>query len=90
MSVIDFTLPLGRSLEESASNARMSLRSHTSILRCSDCGSSLVELRGPVTDRSVVRCADCGADAGRWPIFLSELESRIERREQEQRRRRLH
>ena len=90
MSVVDFTLPRERSLEESASNPRMSHRSHTSILRCADCGSSLIELRGPVTDRSVVRCAECGAEAGRWPTFLSELESRIEKREQEQRRRRLH
>jgi DNA-directed RNA polymerase subunit RPC12/RpoP len=68
----------------------MHLRPHTPILRCEDCGSSLVELRGPVTDNSLVRCAECGAEAGRWPAFLSDLETRIEKREQEHRRRRLH
>jgi hypothetical protein len=68
----------------------MSLRTHTAILRCADCDSPLVELRGPVTDHSVVRCAECGAEAGRWPTFLSELEARIVKREQEQRRRQLH
>jgi DNA-directed RNA polymerase subunit RPC12/RpoP len=68
----------------------MSVHTHTSILRCADCSSSLIELHGPVTDRSVVRCAECGAEAGRWPTFLSELQTRIEKREQEQRKRRLH
>ena len=65
-------------------------RPHTEILRCEDCGSSLVEVHGPVTDHAVVRCAECGAEAGRWPTFLAELETRIERREREERRRRLH
>ena len=89
----------------------MSVHTHTSILRCADCGSSLIEETSPGTkhqmyfgflkkaaDRfaqpedevEVVPCAECGAEAGRWPTFLSELQARIAKREQEQRKRRLH
>ena len=59
----------------------------TPILRCSDCGSHLIELREPVTDHALVRCAKCDAGASRWVEFLSDLEARIERQRQERRRR---
>ena len=68
----------------------MALRTLTPVLRCADCGSQLIELRGPVTDHAVVRCALCGAGARRWVQFLSDLGSRVERQEHEMRRRRLH
>ena len=61
----------------------------TPILRCSDCGSHLIELREPVTDHALVRCAKCGGGASRWVEFLCDLEARIERQRQERRRRRL-
>ena len=61
----------------------MSSRTLTPILRCSDCGSPLIELRGPVTDYALVRCAECGGGASRWVEFLSDLEARIDRLEQE-------
>jgi len=68
----------------------MSFRTPNAVLRCSDCGSQLIELRGPVTPQALVRCANCGAAASRWVEFLSDLGARIERRENDIRRRRLH
>ena len=63
--------------------------SFTAILRCSDCGSRLVELCGPVTDDAVVRCANCGGGASPWAEFLSNLKRQIKSRAHEQRRRRV-
>ena len=62
---------------------------HTPILLCPDCGSHLIEVRGPVVDYAVVRCADCGAGASRFVEFLSDIRVRIERYQQERPRRRL-
>jgi hypothetical protein len=73
--------------EFSASEHIMGCRTLTPILRCSDCGSQLIELRGPVTDYAVVRCAGCGAAASRWAEFLSELGARVERLQQQPPRR---
>lgn len=55
----------------------------TPILRCSDCGSQLVELRGPVTKDADVACAKCGAATGRWVDFLSRLEERVGQQQEE-------
>ena len=68
----------------------MSFRTLPPVLRCADCGSQLMELRGPVTNHAVVRCAHCGAGARQWIQFLSDLGARVERQEYEIRRRRLH
>lgn len=67
----------------------MFLREQRPILSCADCGSHLIEVRGPVTDRALVRCARCGAGATHWAHFISDLGSRIDRQEHE-RKRRLH
>ncbi len=68
----------------------MYCRTLTPILRCADCGSHLIELRGPVTEHALVRCAKCGARTTHWLQFLSDLGARVERQENELRRRRLH
>lgn len=67
----------------------MNRETFTPILRCSTCGSHLIELREPVTDHALVRCAKCGAGASPWVEFLSDLEARIERQQHERRSRRL-
>jgi hypothetical protein len=61
----------------------------TAILGCSDCGSRLVELCGPVTDDAVVRCANCGGRASPWAEFISDLQGRIKYRGHERRGRRV-
>jgi predicted nucleic acid-binding Zn ribbon protein len=68
----------------------MNCRTLSPILRCSDCGSQMIELRGPVSDQALVRCGRCGAEASRWADFLSDLGVRVARQESERRRRRLH
>ena len=55
----------------------------TPILRCFDCGSHLVELRGAVTKDADVACAKCGAATGRWVEFLARLEEQVARQQQE-------
>ena len=67
----------------------MNCRTLTPILYCSNCGSHLIELCGPIAVSAVVRCGDCGGGAGRFVEFLSDIRVRIERLKQEQPRRRL-
>lgn len=55
----------------------------TPILSCSDCGSHLMELRGPLTDDALVGCPTCGSTTLRWAEFLSELGNRVERQQHE-------
>jgi hypothetical protein len=61
----------------------------TAILRCSDCGSRLVELRGPVADDAAVQCANCGGRVSPWAEFLSDLKARITCQGHERRGRRV-
>jgi hypothetical protein len=61
----------------------------TPILSCSDCGSHLMELRGPLTDDALVGCPTCGSRTVRWAEFLSDLGNRIERQQHELQGRRL-
>ena len=59
------------------------------IVRCPDCGSRRVELRGPVRDDAAVRCANCGGEASPWAEFLSDVRGRIKSQGQEHRRQRV-
>ncbi|HEX2136036.1 MAG TPA: hypothetical protein VHG30_09060 [Microvirga sp.] len=60
------------------------------VLDCPECGSHTFTIRGPTIEDAFVHCAECGAEVGQLDEFMMIVETRVERQEQERRKRRSH
>ena len=60
------------------------------LLQCPDCGCRAFVTQGPLIETGVVQCVACQAEIGPVDEFLAAAEARIEREQQELRKRRFH
>ena len=60
------------------------------VWQCPACGSRAFEIQGPLIESGVVQCVACHAEICPVDEFLAAAEARIEREDQERRKRRFH
>jgi hypothetical protein len=71
-------------------HARMHGSKDKYLLQCPACGCRAFEIQGPLIETGVVQCVACHAEIGPVDEVLAAVQARIEREEQELRKRRFH
>ena len=60
------------------------------LLQCPACGCRAFVIQGPLIETGVVQCANCQGEIGPLDEVLAAAQARIEREEQDLRKRRFH